>query len=119
MTDNLISREVGWALGDGCEHIEPDWDAREAEALYGILENEIVPLFYARDAHGIPHAWMARIRASMSRLAPHFSSNRMLCEYIECVYVPAAAAFTTSWCQEWATRQGLACLAQNPGNALA
>jgi starch phosphorylase len=87
------SPDVGWALGDGCEHTEPDWDAREAEALYAILENDIVPLFYARDAHGIPCAWVARIRASLARLAPHFSSNRMLCEYIECVYEPAASAF--------------------------
>jgi starch phosphorylase len=87
------SPDVGWALGDGCEHTEPGWDAREAEALYAILENDIVPLFYARDVHGIPRAWVARIRASLARLAPHFSSNRMLCEYIECVYEPAAAAF--------------------------
>jgi starch phosphorylase len=85
--------EVGWALGDGHEHAEPDWDAREAEALYAMLENDVIPMFYARDAYGIPCAWVARMRASMARLAPHFSSNRMLCEYIERVYEPAAAAF--------------------------
>jgi len=50
-------------------------------------------VFYARDMHGIPRAWVARMRASMARLAPHFSSNRMLCEYLERVYGPAAAAF--------------------------
>ena len=113
------SAEVGWALGDGCEHAEPDWDAREAEALYAILENDIIPLFYARDAHGIPRAWVARIRASMARLAPHFSSNRMLCEYIECVYVPAAAAFRRRAGRERAARQGLARLAQHAGDPLA
>ncbi len=58
-----------------------------------LLPTRPLPLFYARDTHGIPRAWVARIRASMARLAPHFSSNRMLCEYIECVYVSAAAAF--------------------------
>jgi glycogen phosphorylase len=85
--------EVGWALGDGKEHSEPEWDAVEAEQLYSILENEIVPMFYDRDAAGIPRAWVARMRASMSRLAPQFSTNRMAREYIQKLYLPAAAAF--------------------------
>jgi starch phosphorylase len=87
------SAEVGWALGDGCEHAEPDWDAREAEALYDLLENDIIPAFYARDARGIPCAWVARMRASMACLAPRFSSNRMVGEYVERLYLPTAAAF--------------------------
>ena len=85
--------EVGWALGDGREHLESDWDAREAEELYRRLEDEIVPEFYARDAHGIPLSWLARMRASMAQLAPRFSSNRMVREYVEQIYLPAAAAF--------------------------
>lgn len=85
--------EVGWALGDGREHPEPGWDAIEAEQLYRLLEQEIAPLFYSRDAQGIPREWVARMRASMSRLAPRFSSNRMLQEYVRDAYLPAAAAF--------------------------
>lgn len=73
--------EVGWALGDGQEHLEPDWDAREAEELYKRLEQEIVPEFYTRDTQGIPRPWVARMRASMAHLAPRFSSNRMVREY--------------------------------------
>jgi starch phosphorylase len=84
--------EAGWALGDGQEHTEPDWDAREAEALYRLLEEEIVPAFYARDAAGIPRAWVARVRATMAELAPRFSSNRMLRQYVDDVYLPAADA---------------------------
>jgi starch phosphorylase len=84
--------EAGWALGDGREHAEPDWDAREADALYRLLEHEIVPEFYTRDAGGIPRAWVARIRASMAGLTPPFSSNRMLRQYVDDVYLPAAAA---------------------------
>jgi starch phosphorylase len=84
--------EAGWALGDGQEHAEPEWDAREAEALYHLLETEIVPTFYARDAAGLPRAWVARIRASMAELAPRFSSNRMVRQYVEDLYLPAAAA---------------------------
>jgi starch phosphorylase len=86
--------EAGWALGDGHEHdASPTWDAMEAEALYALLEQEVVPAFYARDAAGIPTAWVARMRESMARLTPRFSTNRMVREYAETYYLPAAAAF--------------------------
>ena len=82
--------EYGWALGDGREHNEPEWDDSEAQALYALLENDVVPLFYSRDAAGIPRAWVAKIRKSMAELAPRFSCNRMVREYIEQCYQPAA-----------------------------
>jgi glycogen phosphorylase len=85
--------DVGWALGDDQEHCAPDGDARDAENLYRRLEDEIVPEFYLRDAQGIPRAWVARMRASMAQLAPRFSSNRMLREYVERLYLPATMAF--------------------------
>ena len=85
--------DVGWALGDDQEHASPTQDAADAEQLYRLLEDEIVPAFFARDAQGIPRAWVARIRASMSLLAPEFSSNRMMRDYVEHCYLPAAAAF--------------------------
>ncbi|MEO8338109.1 MAG: alpha-glucan family phosphorylase [Nitrospirota bacterium] len=86
--------EVGWALGDGQEHDEePAWDAAEAEALYGLLEREVIPEFYTRDKRGIPAAWVARMRESMARLTPRFSTNRTVREYTEENYLPAAAAY--------------------------
>jgi glycogen phosphorylase len=86
--------EVGWALGDGNEHNDdPAWDAAEADALYSLLEREIVPQFYARDGRGIPTGWVARMRESMSRLTPAFSTNRAVREYTEEHYLPATAAF--------------------------
>ncbi len=86
--------DVGWALGDGREHGEdPAWDAAEAEALYAMLEQEVVPAFYTRDARGIPQAWIAKIRASMARLTPRFSTNRVVREYTDTYYVPAAAGY--------------------------
>ncbi len=88
------SPEVGWALGDGEEHGEdPAWDAAEAEALYAVLEQEIIPGFYTRDESGVPSGWVARIRESLSRLTPRFSSNRTVREYTEQYYLPAAAAY--------------------------
>lgn len=86
--------EVGWALGDGQEHDDdPAWDAAEAEALYSILEQEVIPTFYTRDATGIPTGWVARMRESMARLTPRFSANRTVREYTEHYYLPAAAAY--------------------------
>jgi starch phosphorylase len=86
--------EVGWALGDGAEHGEdPAWDRIEAKALYALLEQEVVPAFYERDAQGLPQVWVARMRESMARLTGRFSTNRMVREYTETYYLPAAKAY--------------------------
>ena len=86
--------DVGWAIGDGKERGEdPEWDAAEADALYTKLEQEIVPLFYNRDAHGLPVAWIARVRESMARLTPQYSADRTVREYTEKYYLPAASAY--------------------------
>ncbi|GBE07128.1 maltodextrin phosphorylase [bacterium BMS3Bbin11] len=85
---------VGWSIGDGKEHdADPDWDVTEAEQLYQRLENEIIPLFYARDTQGLPRDWLNLIRNSMMKLAPQFSSNRMVREYVEQFYYPAATDY--------------------------
>jgi len=86
--------EVGWALGDGQEHgDDPAWDAAEANALYDLLEHEVIPEFYARDQNGIPTAWVARMRESMARLTPHYSASRAVREYTEQHYLSAAKAY--------------------------
>ena len=86
--------EVGWALGDGREHgDDPEWDAIEAESLYTLLEQHVIPEFYERDANGIPTAWTARMRESMADLTPRFSANRMVREYTEQYYIPIAATY--------------------------
>ena len=72
--------EVWWALGDGQEHDnDAALDAVEAEALYDLLEREVIPEFYRRNEQGIPSAWVARMRESMAQLTPRFSTNRSLC----------------------------------------
>jgi starch phosphorylase len=86
--------EVGWALGDGREHgDDPAWDAVEADALYDLLEREVIPEFYARDKSGVPTAWIKRMRESMARLTPRFCVNRTVREYTEKQYLPAASAY--------------------------
>jgi starch phosphorylase len=92
--DEAYTPEVGWALGDGQEHGDnPAWDAVEANALYDLLEHEVIPEFYSRDEKGIPTAWVRRIRESMAQLTPRFSANRTVREYTEQHYHPAAAAY--------------------------
>jgi starch phosphorylase len=89
--DEAYDREVGWAIGNGEEYSNPEYqDQVESEALYHILENDIVPLYYDRDAAGIPRGWLAKMKASMKRLSPVFSTNRMVAEYAERFYLPAA-----------------------------
>lgn len=86
--------EVGWAIGDGKEHGEdPAWDAAEANQLYTLLENEIIPTFYRRDKEGIPTDWIKKMRASMGELTPRFSANRAVRDYTEHYYVPAAKKY--------------------------
>jgi starch phosphorylase len=86
--------ELGWALGDGLEHgTDPAWDAADADALYQVLEREVVPCFYAHDASGVPQAWLAKMRASVTELTPRFSANRMLREYVTTYYAHLGPAY--------------------------
>lgn len=82
---------VGWAFGT-----RPAPDAQrddvDAQELIEVLETEVLPLFFERDEHGIPRGWVARMRASMAALAPRFSANRMLRDYVTHLYQPASAA---------------------------
>jgi starch phosphorylase len=86
--------EVGWALGDGKDHgDDPAQDAADADALFDLLERDVIPEFYTRGPNGIPTAWVERMRESMARLTPRFSADRAVREYTERHYLPAAAAY--------------------------
>jgi glycogen phosphorylase len=86
--------EVGWAIGDGREHgDDPAWDLAEAEQLYSILEQQVIPEFYGRNDAGVPVAWIQRVRESMARLTPAFSATRCVEEYTANYYAPLAEAY--------------------------
>ncbi len=86
--------EVGWALGDKLEHGDaPAWDAAEAEALYDLLEHQVVPEFYTRNQNGISERWVQRMRKSMATLSLRFSANRTVREYTETYYMPLATGY--------------------------
>jgi starch phosphorylase len=82
--------DYGWAVGGRAGQQDDD---AEAAQLYSVLEQDVVPAFYDRDAAGLPLRWIARMRASMAHLAPRFSSARMLQQYIERIYLPAASSY--------------------------
>jgi starch phosphorylase len=87
------SADLGWALG-GTEYQDApsnikETDFRDAEQLYDVLEKQVIPCFYHRNAAGIPEKWVQMIRCSMSKLTPRFSSNRMLRDYTQKFYLPA------------------------------
>jgi len=79
--------EVGWSL-NGMESEQNDKE--QAEMLFNLLENEIVPAFYERNNCGIPQRWVSKMRESMTALTPYFSANRMVREYTERFYLPLA-----------------------------
>jgi starch phosphorylase len=88
--DEAYNPDVGWAIGQGEEYSDlryQDWV--EANAMYDVLEKEIVPLFYDRGRDDLPRGWIAKMKNSMSQLCPVFNTNRMVRDYTESFYIPA------------------------------
>ncbi|MCB2191864.1 MAG: alpha-glucan family phosphorylase [Deltaproteobacteria bacterium] len=85
---------VGWAIGRGEEHPgEYPQDEVEARALYRLLEDEVVPLFYRRDAYSLPRGWIAYIKNSLRNLCPMFNSHRQVEDYAEQGYIVASQRY--------------------------
>ena len=82
----------GWAFGGDAE--AEDADARDAEELYGLLEQRIVPLYYERGTDGIPRRWLEVVRRIIATTTPAFSARRMMKEYVERMYSPALRSAT-------------------------
>ncbi len=99
----------GWAIpsadsaGDAAER-----DALEAAALYDLIEHQIAPRFYDRGPDGVPHAWVSDIRHTLATLSPELSAERMVREYVERLYVPAARAESSVSADDYAPARGLA-----------
>ncbi len=94
--DEAYSRNVGWAIGSGESYENFEYqDNIESEALYSLLENEVVPLFYNRGKNNIPRKWLELMKNSMAEICPFFNTNRMVREYTEWYYVPAMNKYGT------------------------
>jgi starch phosphorylase len=89
--DEGFEGDNGWAIGD--RETDPDeaaQDWRDASDLYRLLDEEIVPRYYERDANGLPTSWLTVMRRAMATALWRFSTTRMLHEYTELLYLPAA-----------------------------
>ncbi len=87
----------GFAIGEGAQHVDPGrQDELDLRALYEVLENQVVPLFYDRDPDGVPRRWVARQKHAIGTLARRFSARRMVKDYTLQCYLPAAGAPTSS-----------------------
>jgi len=91
----------GWAIGSGEEYDDHHYqDEVESQALYDLLEREVVPLFYKRGSDGLPREWIERMKSSMMTVCPTFNTNRMIEQYTERFYEPSLL----QW--QWLTANG-------------
>ncbi len=81
----------GWAIASA-DGRGGDDDELDSETLYELLEEQVVPIFYERDADGRPVAWLSMMRSSIARVGGMFSSHRMVQDYVERSYLPAHRA---------------------------
>ncbi len=80
---------VGWAIGNGEDAVDDAGDRMEAEALYDILEREVVPLFFDRGGDRLPRGWVQKMKATIAHCVPEFNTARMVKEYTGRFYVPS------------------------------
>lgn len=86
----------GFKIGGGTSHVDVEQnDARDAEDLLRVLEEEVIPLFYDRDADGLPRRWIERMINSIVTLAARFSAHRMVTDYVQKSYLVAAGGLSS------------------------
>ena len=89
------NRKNGWLIeGHPSSNDSAAVDASDAEALYALLESDIVPAFYDRDTNGIPRRWLQVVREAILTVTPRFSARRMVKEYATRMYGPATRQLT-------------------------
>ncbi len=107
--DEAYAVEVGWAIGQGEMYDDPDYqDEVEAEALYELLERDVVPMFYERDRGRIPRRWVEHMKSSIGSLSHFFNTNRMVAEYTERFYMPCAERYQDLVADDMARAKALA-----------
>lgn len=112
--DEAYNPNVGWAIGHGEVYADTKYqDGVESNALYNLLEKEIIPTFYDRDKHGLPRAWLSRMKSSMVELCPMFSINRMVREYAVRIYQPAGSRYHEFLAEESSKAKTLASWKKN------
>nr|WP_262426038.1 alpha-glucan family phosphorylase [Brachybacterium sp. Z12] len=90
--DEMKDDDAGWTIPTAQVGDQAERNRIEAEALYEILEQSIIPLFYERDARGMQRGWMTKVRSSLVTVAPQITAARMVRDYVTDLYLPAAGA---------------------------
>jgi len=107
--DEAYRADLGWAIGRAEDYADPAiQDQVEAEALYEILERDVIPTFYERGADGLPRHWIARMKASIGSLCHFFNTHRMVAEYAGKFYMPAVVRYGQLATEEMAGARALA-----------
>jgi len=89
--DEIYRPEIGWPIGQRETFEDKEyWDKQDANALYRVLETQIIPTFYERSADQLPHKWISLMKNSMVDICPIYNTNRMLQEYTFSLYTPSA-----------------------------
>jgi glycogen phosphorylase len=100
---------TGWAIGHGENYEDPNYqDEVEANALYDLLEKEVVPLFYDRDVDGVPRNWVGKMKDAIKLNCPFFNTARMVREYAQRAYFPASDRYHTLTANNYAPAKELA-----------
>jgi glycogen phosphorylase len=100
---------TGWAIGHGEMYDDETYqDEIEANALYDLLEKEVVPLFYDRDADGLPRHWIAKMKDAIRLNCPFFNTARMVGEYAQRAYFHASDRYYTLTAEKYAPAKELA-----------
>lgn len=108
----------GWAIGSGVNMAVSDAaDEADADALYDLLEREVVPLYYDRDANGVPQRWLERAKNAIATVSPAFNARRMVRDYVERFYAPAAERARTLSAEGYAGANDLAAWRQHVQNS--
>jgi glycogen phosphorylase len=107
--DEAYTPDVGWSIGSGETYPDTDEQDRiESDAIYDILEKDLVPLFYDVESSGLPRKWIDKMKRSMSRLLPVFNTHRMVHEYFSNRYLPAISRYEALFADKAARARSLA-----------
>ncbi|MBN1525477.1 MAG: alpha-glucan family phosphorylase [Spirochaetales bacterium] len=92
--DECYADDLGWAMGNKKEYKNPETqDINDCDSFYDLMENEIIPLYYARNSKGVPEKWIKMMKNSMSKIISIFNTHRMLKDYSETMYIPTAEKY--------------------------
>jgi glycogen phosphorylase len=113
-----LASSIGWAIGKGESYDDPEYqDQVEAEALYELLERDVIPTFYDRDEDRVPRKWVERMKASIATVCPFINTNRMVKDYADQFYLKAHQRYSVLQSEGAAKARSLSCWVERVNQA--